>query len=176
MSGVRAFEEPAESVDDSGLVELETRCSLVRPAVGGSRVSPLESSGVSKGVTEDHVVDLMSDHILPASGVAGAAFDLDVECRELLQVPRSLKPACITCVLTECTDTAEAEQQYEESDSDDSDSANEDEVRNQRQPLAAASNPEASASVDRFRNSEEAKCLAELYMATKGQSPPNSDS
>ena len=79
-------------------------------------------------------------------------------------------------MLTECTDTAEAEQQYEESDSDDSDSDNEDEVRNQRQPLAAASHPEASASVDRFRNSEEAKCLAELYMATKEQSPPNSDS
>ena len=79
-------------------------------------------------------------------------------------------------MLTECTDSADAEQQHEGSDSDDRGSDREDEVRNQRQPLAAASHPEASASVDRFRNSEEAKCLAELYMATKGQSPPNSDS
>ena len=61
-------------------------------------------------------------------------------------------------------------------DSDDIDSDSDDEVRNQRQPLAAASRPEASSSVERFRNSEEAECLAELYMATKGQSPPNSDS
>ena len=74
------------------------------------------------------------------------------------------------------TDTAEAEQQYEAIDSDASDIDSEDDVRNQRQPLAAASRPEASASVDRFRHSEDAKCLAELYMATKGQSLPNSDS
>ena len=172
VSGVHAFEESDESSDDSCLHEPRDQFrSFVRP-----RVSPHESSGVSKGVTEDNVVDLMSDHILPASAVADAAFDLDVACSKLCQVPCSLKAADITCVLTACTDTAEAEQQYEESDSDDSDSDSEDEVRNQRQPLAAASCPEASASVDRFLNSKEAKCLAELYMATKGQSPPNSDS
>ena len=82
---------------------------------------------------------------------------MDVECSNVCQVPCSLKAADITCVLAECTDTSEADQQCEESDSDDSDSDSEDEVRNQRQPLAAASRPEASASVDRFRNSEEDK-------------------
>ena len=58
VSGVHAFEESDESADDSGLLERETR-SFARP-----RVSPLESSAVSKGVTEDNVVDLMSDHSL----------------------------------------------------------------------------------------------------------------
>ena len=171
VSGVHAFEESDESADDSGLLERETR-SFVRP-----RVSPLESSAVSKGVIDDNVllIDLLSDHILPASTVADAAFDLDVECSKLFQVPRSLKAEDITCVLTACADTAEAEQQYEETDSDDSDSDLEDEVRNQHQLSAAASHPEASESVE-FRNSEEATCLAKLYMATKGQSPPNSDS
>ena len=54
VSGVHAFEESDESADDSGLLERETR----------SFARPLESSAVSKGVTEDNVVDLMSDHSL----------------------------------------------------------------------------------------------------------------
>ena len=36
VSGVHAFEESDESADDSGLLEIETRCAFVRPAVGGS--------------------------------------------------------------------------------------------------------------------------------------------
>lgn len=167
VSGVHAFEESDESADDAGPLELETRCAFVgrQPAVGGSGVSP-ESSGVSKGMK---VVDLMSDHILPASTVTDAAFDLDVECSKLYQVPCSLGAADIAGVLTECSVQPLAEQQYEESDSDDSDSDSEDEDD--------ASRPAAvGASVDGFRNLEEAKCLAELYMAAKGQSPPNSDS
>ena len=126
-----------------------------RPAdVGGPRVSPSESPCVSKGMTEDNAADSMSDHILPAAAVAGAVPNWDIVCSKLL------KAAYLPRAPTECTDTAAAEPQYEETDSHYNDSDNEDEGRTQRQPLAAAPHPEASASAERFRNSEEAECPA----------------
>ena len=91
---------------------------------------------MSKRVTEDNVVD-----------AAGGSL-----CSKLL------KAAYLPRTPTECTDTAAAEPQYEETDSHYND--NEDEGRTQRQPLAAAPHPEASASAERFRNSEEAECPA----------------
>ena len=93
---------------------------------------------MSKRVTEDNVVD-----------AAGGSL-----CSKLL------KAAYLPRTPTECTDTAAAEPQYEETDSHYNDSDNEDEGRTQRQPLAAAPHPEASASAERFRNSEEAECPA----------------
>ena len=110
VSGVRAFEESDESADDS---------------------TPLQRwfkrSAIGKGMTEDNVVDMTSEQISLASIVADAAFDLDVECSKLCQVPRSLGAADIACALTERTDSAEVEQPYEERDCDDSDSDSEDE-------------------------------------------------
>ena len=56
LSGVHAFEESDESADDSCPLELETwhnPCFVRRERV----------QVVSKGVTEDNVVDLMSDHM-----------------------------------------------------------------------------------------------------------------
>ena len=87
---------------------------------------------------------------------------------------RSVGAAYVACVLTEHADSAEGEQAYEESDGDDSDSDSEDEDDIPR-PEASA-NSQIPPVVDGFMNLKEAKCLAELYMAPKGQSPPNSDS
>ena len=49
----------------------------MRPAVGGPKTSR-KASEIGKSKQEDNVVDLMSDNILPASTVADAAFDLDL--------------------------------------------------------------------------------------------------
>ena len=108
VSGVYAVEESEESADDAGVLELETRRSVVRPAVGGSGVA--RGSSASKRWTDDTMlVDLMPDDILPASTVVGAAFDLGDECSKLWQVrvPRSsLGAADIASLVTECTYSA----------------------------------------------------------------------
>ena len=95
---------------------------------------------------------------------------MDVERSKLRQAPRSLGAADIACVLTECTDSAEVEQLHEDSDGDDSDSDSTDEDDMPR-PEAKA-NGQIPPVVDEFMKLKEAKCLAELYMAPKGQSPP----
>ena len=76
VDGVHAFDESEDSVDDSMPLELEWRCSFVRPAVGGPNTSR-KASEIGKSKQEYNVVDLMSDNIMPASTVADA-FDLDL--------------------------------------------------------------------------------------------------
>ena len=103
----------------------------------------------------------MPDNILPASTVADAAFDLDFECSKLFSVPRQLAAEDLAHVLTECTDSADAQAYHDEGSSEDSD--NEDNV-----PFTPV--------VDGFMDLEEVKRLAKLYMAAKERTPPSGDS
>ena len=48
VDGVHAFEESEDSADDSMPPELETRCSFVRPAVGGPKQRKASAIGKSK--------------------------------------------------------------------------------------------------------------------------------
>ena len=109
VNGVHAMDDSDKEFEEK-YDEIEVRCSFVRPAV--KRSNNVASSAVGDAT---HLVDLLSDNILPSSSVDDAALELDAECNKL---PKPLAADDIASLLTGFLDQPQACDAFNSEDND----------------------------------------------------------
>ena len=111
VNGVHAMDDSDKEFEEKYHGdEIEVRCSFVRPAV--KRSNNVASSAVGDAT---HLVDLLSDNILPSSSVDDAALELDAECNKL---PKPLAADDIASLLTGFLDQPQACDAFNSEDND----------------------------------------------------------
>ena len=192
-AGVRAVGNSSdESVEDQAdEVEIRSFVRPPRPADGGKRpandgLSSAPSSLAAGCHRGDHIVDLITEGILPAASVADAAFELELECEKLHGVPMSLAKSDTASVLTACVGNigvpaADAGDTSSSGDSNCSSDLDGHAFDISSHPVVDGSVGHSSAetketSKPNSHTEEEIQRLGNAYMANKAGGEPSSES
>ncbi len=164
VAGVHVVDEPDESADEQ-TDEVPVPCSFViRPAVGSLKAACGRSVG-SKPAEGNHLVDMITEGILPAETVAAAAFELDTECEKLHGVPIGLTASDIASVLRSTHDDDGNDTSSHEDTEDSLDPDSSPPVVDGVDPKSNAARSETAKS--KVVSRDEVERLGEAYMARK---------